>query len=946
MDADHLSANHRFLDLPTRSMFATISSRQDSNDGKTSTAFKLVVNYAGPMIFQQTQPRLIDLLRRADATVLLQDDVATRSRVDAGPIGAILCEFVSEAELESGSSTIRYLPLHASDHIDERAKSATLRPDPSMVAFIQSAPSPLQGSLQVDWPCNKIPMEIFEHISSYLSRDDFRSFRLVNREFETKLSGAYFRETVVSFSTELYNPTDNHQADPPLWSTALASACHDKGASHAFEAVPFRQLPDQHNTQVNHDGHYHTSYGLGVFQSFGKHINRFGMSLEVSEKELEEVPRTPRFDNLESYYGAYVWPPTRHLRYQAINDLEHTAEEHMRLKAAFSTLTNMRELALSIDNGLGWLNGPDRSWLNKAFPALEPIFRNVEQIACGEIRFLRSMKDSAKTFGCDIATRNDLELAYQPLYVSVNQLEGIGGTEFADTSKWPIVRLHHTTAMFSKSGTDPVSSRLGVFYLAAKHHCDECESALMLKPSTLRQEQREWLLQTGWAQQAFIGSYVLAVLDNPLIFAHVKHLNISKMSSSFLDQLKRRSFWDALPGMTDLTLIVKPDWRYVHRASSGKAEVSGIGPSTAVAKLTDLLILHVRSRPGLKRLTIGYSGGGENAQGIFSRNKHILPAPLCKLEHCLEMQARTIAFPLLEEITLVNCWMTPLALRDFVTTHRSLLLKRLCLDSFSLTALPVYKKHHALPLSSYVSLLPEINHKVKRRRAQLEQKRHGIPSQEQQAVYSTMSSAWPTHTASTPTSILSPAAVLSLGLPPHCSASAVKLNNASLHKSDNPHRYFYRRGSWPHLIAEICPGEHSEIFAQDSTISASDTTNATAPLDTLELRSVGYVAIRQADFHQDHLMPLNPSPPSPSAWQTALQMVMMHTNEGVFGDIVPHMPAEEFALLRVAWGLSTSPRSFDVLSKLNTSDGCPAKGTGRASGIITKLANPIEEAMA
>lgn len=54
------------------------------------------------------------------------------------------------------------------------------------------------------WPASKLPLEVFECIASSLSRDDMLRLRMVNREFEKKVSRRVFKTVVVPFSPEIY----------------------------------------------------------------------------------------------------------------------------------------------------------------------------------------------------------------------------------------------------------------------------------------------------------------------------------------------------------------------------------------------------------------------------------------------------------------------------------------------------------------------------------------------------------------------------------------------------------------------------------------------------------------------------------------------------------------------------------------------------------------------
>merc|ERR1711981_548010 len=105
----------------------------------------------------------------------------------------------------------------------------------------------------------------------------------------------------------------------------------------------------------------YTGYGVDVFRSFGPRMKRFGMSFEVDEEVLAHPPLKGTREDHKSYWGVYQWPYPEYKRFDQVAGLEDAADETPRMKTAFSFLTEVQELALSLDAGLGWLNGPDRS---------------------------------------------------------------------------------------------------------------------------------------------------------------------------------------------------------------------------------------------------------------------------------------------------------------------------------------------------------------------------------------------------------------------------------------------------------------------------------------------------------------------------------------------------------------------------------------------------------
>lgn len=69
---------------------------------------------------------------------------------------------------------------------------------------------PLIGLNGKGWPKDALATEIFQNIGSYLSHKDLQCLRLVNREFEYNISGLYFKNVVIEFSSEIWGRSSNH----------------------------------------------------------------------------------------------------------------------------------------------------------------------------------------------------------------------------------------------------------------------------------------------------------------------------------------------------------------------------------------------------------------------------------------------------------------------------------------------------------------------------------------------------------------------------------------------------------------------------------------------------------------------------------------------------------------------------------------------------------------
>ncbi|OTA07008.1 hypothetical protein A9Z42_0078170 [Trichoderma parareesei] len=184
------------------------------------------------------------------------------------------------------------------------------------------------------WPMAQLPVEIFELITRYLTRAEIQTLRLVCREFEAKVSAQYFRNVVVPFRSELYTSLDHDE------NTVIASRLF--------------------------------SNGMRIFESFGPHILRFALSLELDEFTLAYPPVKPAQEAVPAFWGIYRWPHATYHRYRDLEGLEQTADETDSMKKALRCLTKVTNLGLCCDAGLGFLVGPDQAVRKMNNP--DPVF--------------------------------------------------------------------------------------------------------------------------------------------------------------------------------------------------------------------------------------------------------------------------------------------------------------------------------------------------------------------------------------------------------------------------------------------------------------------------------------------------------------------------------------------------------------------------------------------
>ena len=401
-----------------------------------------------------------------------------------------------------------------------------------------------------------------------------------------------------------------------------------------------------------------------------------------------------------------------------------------------------------------------------------------------------------------------------------------------------------------------------------------------LVPANLRIPQKEWLLETEWAQRAFLASYCLAVVDNSVTFRSVTSLTIAKISSKFLEELHRQDLWDSLPCLEVLNINVAPDWREVSKRPDGWAVLRDIRPSDAVARINDLLEGCVQGAESVKALKVGWIGGGEHAVGIFARNKHVMPAPILRFgddRESIDIQ-QLIFLPHVEKLTLTNCWFTPSSLIAFVLEMQELGLKELVLDSVSLTA----PTEVALPMPG--------------------------------VFYFTHDAGEHTHVAS--------------GAVPASAAHAQWLVATPA------------EGSWGHVINEITPGETIAYKRYLSGFGDNENLHSFAPSGTLariEFKSCGYVSLTtMTQFDQTSVgTPVNEVPDGLKKRAAALKSMMSASHDTLLGTIVTHMTFMEKQLLETAWGFEIG-WGGDARKDFAREDGQPVGGSGRFSGRLMK----------
>ncbi|KAF2849147.1 hypothetical protein T440DRAFT_399858 [Plenodomus tracheiphilus IPT5] len=638
------------------------------------------------------------LARKGAVAVMSYDTIASDSNAND-----VWHESRSVAKLPARYSMLRRDDTPSLDSSPKRRSSVASRP------VGPDAPPPSDhGSGSTDTvgrPVWRLPVELVEYIADYLNRDDIQALRLVSPELNHFVSQVIFKTVVVPFNTEIYGML-GPEPKPDL-----------KGKKRARVDKPGYSWRNANGDEV-YNGH-----GLDVFRGFGKHIRKYGMSFEVNEDTLAAPPEKTMTESKTTFWGRYDWPFEEYRRFDAVAGLETAADETPRMKIAFSELSNVRELALSVDSGLGWLNGPDRSIRGRILRRPPAVFGNSKAVPDRRAQAQDELWDAVKA--CHERANSDVRLAtlYRldgPRSWSEHNEQSMRAVNQPTLPYMTARLIHeappHDTAEGNVSASNeepgdldhlvlpPTTHKTGILFTANFTSTDGGQAMSPVVPANLTNAQKEWLLESEWAQRAFMSSYMLSVIDNPATFNAVHTLTISRLSDRYLSALDRPDFWASLPNLHTVTLIVLPDWRTVHKDEAGFVETPGVNPTAAVDRFHKLLRTHVACRPKIQKLTIGWATGGEHEEGLHGRNKLLLPSPLMQLgvrsdsgaaftsEMLLATNAQRLGLvmlhlPFVERLTLKNCWTTPPSMLHFIKLHDQYSLKHLVLDSVSLTAM-------------------------------------------------------------------------------------------------------------------------------------------------------------------------------------------------------------------------------------------------------------------
>ncbi|MCJ1359872.1 MAG: hypothetical protein MMC33_009875, partial [Icmadophila ericetorum] len=874
------------------------------------------------------------------------------------------------------------------------------------------------------WPKTELPVEIFELIASFLPREDIQSMRLVSRHFEKNISLPMFRTVVVPFRSELQ--------DLMLGSKGFGNTSKDesKRVAEKENVDILTQLlvtePLPNGLLVQSVSLENLDRGMRVFQGWGPHIRRIAMAFELNEDVLVKI-RTKRTQEVHSsFWGDYVWPCPEYNRFPSIESLEKAADKSKDISKAFSYLEGVCELALSLDSGLGWLQGPDISSRAKHFKTKPAIFgrQNCNPNSADELRMISWKRFSTQPkellwlvcelvadvrldqvalcrymellMDCKLFDVSSLSLiAYymrtNPIgridWLTSDTLDGyvlnfmiragqLGNEEsrkfctiqhllrkvqslsssylmYQPTprpapSPLEITRMRQEGTRWAGNDQEAEDSELedrlalpltfeGVTYgtvgdAAAleysyeRNSSNKADRCLTVRPNALTISQKEYLLETGWAQSAFVHSYILALMDNSATFASVQTFTFSRLSSCFLPTIDRADLWDSLPNVHTVNLNISPDWRRIVKTPNGVIEYD-FHPSVVAKQVCTLIYKQMYQRQAIKTLKIGYVGGGEHARGYFARNQHILPAPIMD-----NRVGKILIFPFIRSLTFTNCWFMPDILAQMIQSLKTCV--ELNLQSVSLVAQGGYpnanqangvgnweREISQLPPSSQTGLF-----KIGRG--------FGVPVSTEPQRDPQFFLLNPAHYDGIPH-----------GTGYFAQMEALTRPFARPHVEPNPPDDLWTNldwlkfnpppGTWAYVLEQVSPGASIALVRHIRDDGPESRPRAASPLHRITFDSCGYVKLPFQVFTPAYLFTdYRRNPMTDYGSEIAQHTCMLTSKDPFLGEIIPKIHPKEEMLLRYVFGMELGWRGAKQFEPRE--DQRTFGGTGRFTGVLEK----------
>ncbi|RDW59988.1 hypothetical protein BP5796_11594 [Coleophoma crateriformis] len=838
------------------------------------------------------------------------------------------------------------------------------------------------------WPTSdakRLPVEIFVIIASHLSRQSIQSMRLVCKEFEEKISEYLFRVVVVPFKPEIYGITPEpnhggmlHENDILKGSIML----QDKGM-RVFQgfgqhikrfALSFEFDEDKlARPPVKSDQEAITSF-WGIYRWPFKSYNRYSQleGLEQTADETRTMAKALRFitnaselglsvdgglgwlagpdinmvvlerDGSVPVFGESRFPlddasnverirkaKARAARFSGTSfedtttSSEWSALERMLTEAGYGGADLERSVQTLLDSER--LGSSTASSSSTSTQTTYPAFRRMQKGRFSNGRPARSVSTSIAAQNINAATMSLLLPNTTPnSSTQVDSVHDIPGDADAESPGQEVSNQNLVAFPVSISDDDDDDDNAFQIITDNSHPAIKTE-VCPLKPNDLTNAQKEMLLEMEWAQRAFMQSYAIAIIDNPVTFQNITTLTIARLPNRHLPILRREDFWDSLPRVNKLSIAVIPDWREVVKLPTSWVQDNRVEPSQSITGVYQLLQDQISRRKNIEAVHFEWLCGGEESPGIFSRNQHVLAAPLTSKAPEMvnrRQQTQILTLPYVKHLSLKNCWISPHVILQFVSSLKHGHLEGLLLDSVSLCA-PVSNNaqpniltghannNHAaqnahlhvqavanIGVANGFPMLANLHHLQMHHAQQLHHPGQNVPP--------------------APVVIAPPAAP----------------QPQSNQKWFDPPRV----GSWPHVIDNLTPGERLAHFRHARDLGPEPPASKPTHLKRLEFRSCGYVRLA-LDMDQSMFDP----PDAPTANTTSflkrmndMEGVMMKPNDPYLGVIASHIQQVEETALENGWYMQIgwSGDQWATLTTEAAADGVRSPGQGRFSGVI------------
>lgn len=791
---------------------------------------------------------------------------------------------------------------------------------------------------RVRWPPAKVPVEIFQLITSYLTRPEVKALRLVCREFENKVSAQYFKNVVVPFRSELYNTLSRHESGT---------------LQHLSSAL----FPS----------------GMRIFESFGPHILRFALSLELDEDALAHPPIKPSQELVPAFWGVYRWPHATYNRYSDLEGIEQTADETQGMRWALRCLTKVVNLGLCCDAGLGFLVRPDdvarnaatqqrvfstQDWRRERRPMLDDDNTGDPIVTVADFNGLARLRSKGSADSLQFKRTVLEQMANDAGYRGTRADEAIQTLLDTEGVNLADIDFDGRPLVSARSGHQGGNNegRMATIDLGPVSHFNihtRVSSALdttkdprspPLRPNELTQAQKELLLELDWAHRAMIQSYVIAMIDNASdgCFHNLTTLTIAKIPSSHLHTLYRSDFWKGFPNLANVSLGVIADWRRISNPAPGYVGEQAVSPVDAVPKVHKLLNSFIAKRSCIESLHFEWICGGEFAPSFFQRNQYILPAPfLEKAEDMASLggakveEGQLLSLPHVKHLSLKNCWVSPHVFLQTIRQMGLASLKKLELESVSLSGRPTHQVQFLLPpplgagVSAFAPNPVAQQHPTGPQQivAPIFAGTNANPVDVLTGLYTDDFDDGPPSPSSSPpaTGVGSPDWFTWAGMLEHFSPGL----NTRKHTGDQASGTA-AEGSWESRLTSSC-----KYLPMASRLPKDE---KEYEIGCLSLKSCGYVAIDCSTLNTRALFPGVPSrgTTGPNDAQSAIQNIMQQSKDKLLGRIIPFIAQEERALLTDAFGMvmGWSGIYSERIIEAAMADGVESPGAGRFSGVL------------